>query len=649
MRHMSIDIETYSDVNIKKAGLYRYVQSAAFKVLLIAYSFDGEAPSMIDLANNEAVPPELYTALFSPDVIKHAYNAAFEWYCLSKHFGVKEPEKWLPQWRCTMVHGLYCGLAAGLGNVGGILGLPEDKQKDRIGSSLIQLFCVPGKNGLPVLPAWEPQKWELFKDYCKQDVVAETEIERRLSAFPVPDRVQREWEQDMRINLAGVRLDIDLAEGAKAYADAELDGLKEQITRITGVTNPKSTVQMKSWLSEQLGEEIPSLDKAAVGGYLERDDLPLKARTALELKQRLGKTSVSKYKAMLECVCPDGRIRGLLQFYGASRTGRWAGRLVQMQNLPRNYIEELDYARGLVKSGRVNELSFMFGNVPDTLSQLIRTAFIPAEGHKFVVADFSAIEARVIAWLAGETWRMKAFANGEDIYCASASRIFGVPVVKHGINGHLRQKGKVAELACGYGGGVPAMKSMGGANMPESELKQIINDWRRASPNIVRLWYALESAAMAAVRTGMPESAAGLIFRYESTPDDLRFLTIQLPSGRKLFYANPFFAPNRFGNDSPHYYGAKAGKWTALETYGGKLTENIVQAIARDCLAAALENLEAAGYTIVMHIHDEVILDVPAEQADLDKVCGIMCEMPPWADGLLLKADGFVGDYYKKD
>lgn len=655
MRRMSIDIETYSDVNIKKAGLYRYVQSPAFRVLLFAYSFDGAEPQIIDLAQGEKIPLDVQIALFSPDIVKHAYNAAFEWYCLSKHFRVKEPAKWLPQWRCTMVHGLYCGLIGGLGKVGEVLGLPADKQKDKIGGLLIQKFCVPGKNGQPITPAQEPQKWGLFKSYCKQDVVTEMEVERRLSAFPVPDRVQREWEQDMRVNLAGVRLDMDLAEGAKAYADAELAGLKEQLRLITGLANPGSAAQMKAWLSEQLGEEVPKLDKAAVEEYLDREELPVKVRAALELKQRLGKTSVSKYKAMLDCVCPDGRIRGLLQFYGASRTGRWAGRLVQMQNLPRNYIEELDYARELVKTGRVEELALVFGNVPDTLSQLIRTAFIPAEGHKFVVADFSAIEARVIAWLAGETWRMKAFANGEDIYCASASRIFGVPVVKHGINGHLRQKGKVAELACGYGGGVPAMKSMGGANMPESELKQIINDWRRASPSIVQLWYALESAAMAAVRTGMPESAAGLIFRYESTPEDLRFLTIELPSGRKLFYANPFFAPNRFGNDSLHYYGAKAGKWTALETYGGKLTENVVQAIARDCLAAALDNLEAAGYRTVMHIHDEVILDVPSDKADLDRVCRLMCARTPfaqpipWAKGLLLNADGFVGEYYKKD
>ncbi len=650
IRHLSIDIETYSDESIKKAGLYRYVQSRAFRILLLAYSFDGEPPDIIDLANGETIPAELRTALFSPEVVKHAYNAAFEWYCLSKYFGTKKPEEWLSQWRCTMVHGLYCGLIGGLGKVGEVLGLPADKQKDRIGSSLIARFCVPQKNGQPVSPAQEPQKWELFKSYCKQDVVTEMEVERRLSAFPVPDEVQREWEQDMRVNLAGVRLDMDLAEGAKAYADAELEGLKSQLRQITGVANPKSTAQMKSWLSEQLGEEVPKLDKAAVEEYLDREYLPIKVRTALELKQRLGKTSVSKYKAMLDCVCPDGRIRGLLQFYGASRTGRWAGRLVQMQNLPRNYIEELDYARELVKTGRVGELAIVFGNVPDTLSQLIRTAFIPAEGHRFVVADFSAIEARVIAWLAGETWRMKAFANGEDIYCASASHIFGVPVVKHGVNGHLRQKGKVAELACGYGGSIGAMKQMGGADMSDTELKQIVDDWRRSSPNIVRLWYTLESAASEAVRTGVPVGAAGLIFRYERTPEGLRFLTIQLPSGRKLFYAEPFFAPNRFGNESLHYYGTNTGKWAELETYGGKLTENVVQAIARDCLAAAMENLEAAGYRIVMHIHDEVILDVPSDKADLDRVCRLMCAPPiPWAKGLLLNADGFVGGYYKKD
>ena len=649
IRHLSIDIETYSSVSIRDAGLYKYVQSGDFKVLLFAYSFDGEYPKIIDLAQGEHIPLDVQIALFSPEVIKHAYNAAFEWYCLSKHFQVRAQEKWLSQWRCTMVHGLYCGMIGGLGKVGEALGLPADKQKDRIGSSLIQKFCVPGKTGKPVSPAQEPEKWALFKKYCIQDVVTEMEVERRLSAFPIPDTVQAEWEQDMRVNAAGVRLDMDLAEGAVAFSDAETAGLLAQAKAVTGLSNPNSPAQLKAWIGDNLGEVPSSLSKAAVEELLDREDLPPKVRAALELRQKLGKTSVSKYKAMLDCVCPDGRIRGLLQFYGASRTGRWAGRLVQMQNLPRNYIEELDYARDLVKTGRVDELSLVFGNVPDTLSQLIRTAFIPAEGHRFVVADFSAIEARVIAWLAGEQWRMQAFANGEDIYCASASRIYGVPVVKHGENGHLRQKGKIAELACGYGGSVGAMKAMGGANLTDEELKQIVDDWRKASPNIPRLWYRLENAAMDAIRTGAPVMANGLVFRYEGTPEGLRFLTIQLPSGRKLFYCNPFFGTNRFGNESLHYYGANTGNWCELETYGGKITENVVQAIARDCLAAAMKNIEAAGYQIVMHIHDEVILDVPAERADLDAVCKIMCQTPPWAEGLLLNADGFVGDYYKKD
>lgn len=649
IRRLSIDIETYSSVSIRDAGLYKYVQSGDFKVLLFAYSFDGEHPKIIDLAQGEQIPLDVQIALFSPEYEKHAYNAAFEWYCLSKHFRVRAQEKWLSQWRCTMVHGLYCGLIGGLGKVGEALGLPADKQKDKIGSSLIQKFCVPGKNGKPVSPAQEPEKWTLFKKYCIQDVVTEMEVERRLLAFPVPDTVQAEWEQDMRVNAAGVRLDMDLAEGAVAFSDAETAGLLAQAKAVTGLSNPNSPAQLKAWIGDNLGEVPSSLSKAAVEELLDREDLPPKVRAALELRQKLGKTSVSKYKAMLDCVCPDGRIRGLLQFYGASRTGRWAGRLVQMQNLPRNYIEELDYARDLVRTGRVDELALVFGNVPDTLSQLIRTAFIPAEGHRFVVADFSAIEARVIAWLAGEQWRMDAFAKGEDIYCASASRIYGVPVVKHGENGHLRQKGKIAELACGYGGSVGAMKAMGGANLTDEELKQIVDDWRKASPNIPRLWYRLENAAMDAIRTGAPVMANGLIFRYEGTPEGLRFLTIQLPSGRKLFYCNPFFAPNRFGNDSIHYYGVNTGSWGELETYGGKLTENVVQAIARDCLAAAMKNIEAAGYQIVMHIHDEVILDAPADRADLDTVCGLMCQPIPWAEGLLLNADGFVGDYYKKD
>lgn len=671
MRHMSIDIETYSSVNIKDAGLYKYVQSGDFKVLLFAYSFGGEPPRagvaqcaegakgngvhVVDLAQGEQIPLDIQIALFSPEVIKHAYNAAFEWYCLSKHFQVRAQEKWLSQWRCTMVHGLYCGMIGGLAKIGEALGLPADKQKDKIGGSLIQKFCVPGKTGKPVSPAQEPEKWALFKKYCVQDVVTEMEVERRLSAFPVPDFVQKEWEQDMRVNAAGVRLDMDLAEGAVAFSDAETVGLLAQAKAVTGLSNPNSPAQLKAWIGDNLGEVPSSLSKAAVEELLDREDLPPKVRAALELRQKLGKTSVSKYKAMLDCVCPDGRIRGLLQFYGASRTGRWAGRLVQMQNLPRNYIAELDYARDLVKTGRVDELSLVFGNVPDTLSQLIRTAFIPAEGHRFVVADFSAIEARVIAWLAGEDWRMEVFRTHGKIYEASASAMFGVPIekIKKGNPEYaLRAKGKVAELALGYNGAAGALINMGALKMglTEEELPDIVRRWRQANPNIVRLWHSLEDAAMQAIRTGHPVGVKNLIFRYEGDySGDLRFLTIELPSGRKLFYANPFFGLNRFGNDSIHYYGVNTGSWGELETYGGKLTENVVQAIARDCLAFALKNIEAAGYRIVMHIHDEVILDVPEERADLDTVCKLMCKMPKWAEGLLLTADGFVGNYYKKD
>ena len=554
-----------------------------------------------------------------------------------------------------MIHGLYCGLVGGLGKVGEALGLPEDKQKDKIGGTLIQLFCKPGKKGR-VTPKQEPQKWHLFREYCKQDVRTEMEIGRRLSAFPVPDFVQHEWEQDTRINLAGVWLDMDLAEGAIAYSTAEKDALLQEARTVTGLGNPNSPAQLKAWLERQLGTEIPSLSKEAVADMLDEEDLPIRARRALELRQRLGKTSVSKYQAMIGCVCRDGRMRGLLQFYGASRTGRWAGRLVQVQNLPRNYIEELDYARDLVKQGDVFGLQFAFGNIPDTLSQLIRTAFIPAEGHTFVVADFSAIEARVISWLAGESWRLQVFRTHGKIYEASASQMFSVPIekIKKGNPEYaLRAKGKVAELALGYNGGSGALINMGALKMglTEDELPEIVDRWRRANPNIKRLWYELGDAAMQAVTTGRQTGTHGLLFALEGDYySGLRFLTVLLPSGRKLYYANPFIGANRFGNPSIHYYGGKTGgKWGELETYGGKLTENIVQAIARDCLAITLNRVEQAGYQTVMHIHDEVVLDVPTDRADLDAVVELMRQPIPWAPDLPLNAAGFTGMYYKKD
>lgn len=654
-RRMNIDIETYSSVDIKKSGLYKYVQSDDFRILLFAYSFDGGAVNIIDLAQGEQLPPVLLDALTNRAVTKHAYNATFEWYSLSKYLGLTDPAAWLPQWRCTMIHGLYCGLVGGLGKVGEALGLPEDKQKNKIGSTLIQIFCKPGKKGR-VTPQQEPQKWQLFKDYCKRDVESEMEIGRRLSAFPVPDFVQREWEQDTRINLAGVRLDIDLAEGAIAYSTAEKDALMQAARTVTGLSNPNSPTQLKSWLERQLGTEVESLSKEAVADMLEDEELPIRVRRALELRQRLGKTSVSKYQAMVDSVCRDGRIRGLLQFYGASRTGRWAGRLVQAQNLPRNYIEELDFARDQVKQGDVFGLQFAFGNIPDTLSQLIRTAFIPAVGHTFVVADFSAIEARVISWLAGESWRLQVFRTHGKIYEASASQMFGVPIekIKKGNPEYaLRAKGKVAELALGYNGGSGALINMGALKMglTEDELPEIVDRWRKANPNIKRLWYQLGDAAMQAIQTGKQTGTHGLLFSYEGDYNsNLRFLTVLLPSGRKLYYANPFIGTNRFGNPSIHYYGGKTGgKWGELETYGGKLTENIVQAIARDCLAETLRRVEAAGYQTVMHIHDEVVLDVPDNRADLDAVVELMKLPIPWAPDLPLNAAGFVGKYYKKD
>lgn len=654
IRHLNIDIETYSSVDIQKSGLYKYVQSGDFEILLLAYSFDGGAVEIVDLAQGQQLPEYLLHALSDPAVLKHAYNAAFEWYCLSKFLGIPDPAVWLPQWRCTMLHGLYCGLTAGLRKTGEALGLPEDKQKLKTGDALIRTFCKPGKKGR-ITPQREPEKWALFKEYNKQDVVTEMEIGRLLAAFPVPEQIQRQWEQDMRINLAGVRLDMDLIEGAISFSDAETEALTEEARAVTGLQNPNSPAQMKKWLEEQTGREVPSLSKEAVAELLENITNP-KVRRALELRQKSGKTSVSKYKAMISCVCADGRVRGLLQFYGASRTGRWAGRLVQVQNLPRNYLDELAYARELVRQGDVDGLQFAFGNVPDTLSQLIRTAFIPAEGNMFVVADFSAIEARVIAWLAGESWRLDVFRTHGKIYEASASAMFGVPIekIKKGNPEYaLRAKGKVAELALGYNGGSGALINMGALKMglTEEELPDIVDRWRKSNPNIVRLWKRLESAALQTLRTGQPTGVAGCLFRYEGDwQSGIRFLTVQLPSGRKLFYANPFFGENRFGNESIHYYGSsQATGWGELETYGGKLTENIVQAIARDCLAITLERLEQAGYQTVMHIHDEVVLDVPADRADLEVVCNIMREPIPWAPGLLLNAAGFTGKYYMKD
>lgn len=661
VKHVSIDIETYSSVDIRKSGLYKYAQSPDFEVLLIAYSIDGE-PVKITEPKREFVPDELTELLMDPSCIKHAYNAAFEWYCLSIYFGIKKPAAWLPQWRCTQLHGLYLGYPAGLAEIGEALKLPQDKKKLSTGKALINYFCKPCRptraNGMRTrnYPSHAPEKWELFKDYCRRDVETEMAVERRLSAFPVPDEVQRQWELDQRINTAGVALDTELIAGAVECSELINSQLIEEAARLTGLSNPKSVKQLRDWLEKETSEDISSLNKENVAALMKT--VPQEnARRVLEIRQELGKTSVTKYTAMQNAICADGRARGLIQFYGANRTGRWAGRLVQVQNLPRTYIETLGMARELVKNRDLFALKYIYGNVPDTLSQLIRTAFIPAPGNLFAVADFSAIEARVIAWLAGESWRQEVFATHGKIYEASASQMFHVPIerIKKGNPEYAyRAKGKVAELALGYQGSVGALKAMGADKMglSDDELLDIVTRWREASPRIRDLWYKLETAAVSAVKFGQPSGVQGLIIDRETDPaNGLDFLTIRLPSGRKLYYPHPEIACNEFNKPAVHYWGAEGGtrKWTRLSTYGGKLTENVVQAIARDCLAVTLERLENTGYQTVMHIHDEAVVDCPAERADLDTLCGIMKQPISWAPGLVLNAAGFVGEYYKKD
>ena len=655
--HLSIDIETKSSVDITKAGAYRYAQSEDFEILLFACKYDEEDVQLVDLTAGESIPEWILTALMNPNVIKHAYNAAFEWYCLNTA-GYRTP---LEQWNCTMIHGLYCGYTAGLDATGKAIGLPPDKQKLSTGKGLIRYFCTPCKptksNGGRSwkLPKHAPEKWELFREYCKQDVVTENEILKRLQAFPVPEEEQRLWRMDILMNAYGVRVDTNLIAGALAIDSHSTECLTAEAFRITGLSNPNSATQLQQWLSGK-GVDIPNLQKATVEEYLQREDLPDDARKILEIRQQLGKTSIKKYVAMDTAKGADDRVRGLTQFYGANRTGRWAGRLVQLQNLQRNYLKTLDYARNLVKDKNYDGIKLLYGNVPDTLSQLIRTAFIPSGGNKFVVADFSAIEARVIAWLAGEQWVNEVFATHGKIYEATASQMFHVPIEKIAKGNpeySLRQKGKVATLALGYQGGTAALIAMGALNMglAEEELPDIVQRWRSANPRIRDLWYAVEQAALTTMQTAQPQGIYGLIFRYEG---DLvygqSFLTVQLPSGRKLFYPKPFLQENQFGKMAIHYYtvGQQTRKWEVASTYGGKMTENIVQAIARDCLAETLKRIDRMGLQVVFHVHDEVIIDAPVS-ITVDEICDLMAEPIPWAPGLILKGAGFESDYYMKD
>ena len=655
MRHLSIDIETFSSIDLKKSGLYKYVGSPDFQILLFAYSFDGAPVQIIDLAQGEQISPEILLALQDPNTIKHAYNAPFEWYCLNKFFNSP-----LEQWRCTMFHGLYCGYTAGLAATAIALGLPENKQKMSQGSALIRTFCIPCKpvksNGyrLRTLPHHEPDKWQLFKEYCRQDVVTEMEIERQLSAFPAPDSEQELWVLDQRINTYGVCVDQDLVRGALHCDQVITDELMAEAVKLSGLDNPKSVQQLTKWLNEEMDVEIIDLKKDTVKDLIKVTDEG-DVKRMLELRQEISKTSTKKYTAMDAAVCADGRVRGLLQFYGANRTGRWAGRLVQVHNLPRNYLETLSHARDCTKAMKIDALKLIYGNVPDTLSQLTRTAFIPSPGNTLLVADFSAIEARIIAWLAGEQWRLDVFATHGKIYEASASQMFGVElelIVKGNPEYSLRQKGKVAELALGYQGAAGALITMGALNMglTEEELPEIVHRWRSANKRIVDLWYGVENAALEVMRTGQAVGIKGLILAregdYETQQD---FFTITLPNGRKLFYAKPFLKVNERNREAMFYQGVnqQTRKWETTPTYGGKLVENITQAIARDCLAESLIRVAKAGYPIVMHVHDEIVIDVQGDH--LQNVLQLMGQPIAWAPGLLLKADGFTTSFYKKE
>ena len=646
MKTLSIDLETYSSADISKTGVYRYSESPDFEILLFGYSIDGAPVQLVDLTCGERVPEEVRDALSDPSVTKWAFNASFERICLSRWLGLPSGTYLEPdQWRCSMIWSAYLGLPLSLAGVGAVLKL--DKQKLDTGKDLIRYFCKPcrptKKNGGRTrnLPRHDPGKWELFKSYNLRDVETEMEIQKKLARFPVPEFVWDEYHLDQEINDRGIRVDMQMVENAIDVDGWSRFDLKTQLQDLTALENPNSVAQMKAWLTQH-GMEIESLGKKEVAAMLK--DAPPDMREALILRQQLAKSSVKKYQAMQNCVCADGRAHGMFMFYGANRTGRFAGRLVQLQNLPQNHMDDLEQARALVRRADYDSLKLLYDSVPDVLSELIRTAFIPSEGGKFIVADFSAIEARVIAWMADEKWRLEVFRNGGDIYCASASQMFGVPVEKHGINGHLRQKGKIAELALGYGGSVGALKAMGALEMgiPEEELKPLVDAWRDANPNITELWWDVDRAVKEAVDLRTTSETHGLQFVYESG-----FLFICLPSGRRLAYVKPRIGENRFGGESVTYEGVSGTKkWERLESYGPKFVENIVQALSRDILCYAMKTLRCCN--IVAHVHDEIIIEADP-RVSLEAVCEQMGRTPPWAKGLILRADGYETPFYKKD
>ena len=646
MKTLSIDIETYSDQPLNKTGVYRYVESPVFEILLFSYSVDGGPVQIVDLACGEKIPAEILSALTDDSVIKWAFNASFERICLSRYLSYPTGDYLEPDsWRCSMVWAATMGLPLSLEGVGAVLGL--EKQKLTEGKELIKYFCQPcaptKTNGQRTrnLPAHAPDKWLAFKKYNIRDVEVEMSIQTRLAKFPVPDSVWDEYHLDQEINDRGVALDMELVKQAIQMDGRSRSELTRAMKELTELDNPNSVQQMKSWLSDN-GMETDTLGKKAVAEMLKTASPEL--QTVLTLRQQLAKSSVKKYQAMETAACADGRARGMFQFYGANRTGRWAGRIIQMQNLPQNHLADLSEARSLVRSGDFSAVQMLYEDVPDTLSQLIRTAFVPQDDRKLIVADFSAIEARVIAWLAGEEWRQKVFAEGKDIYCASASQMFGVPVEKHGINGHLRQKGKIAELALGYGGSVGALKAMGALEMglTEDELQPLVSAWRQANPNITKLWWDVDHAAMEAVRYKHTNETHGIEFSCRSG-----MLFITLPSGRRLAYVKPKVGENKFGGECITYEGVGGTKkWERLDSYGPKFVENIVQATARDILCYAMQTLRHCA--IVMHIHDEVVIEADRRMS-MQAVCDQMGRTPPWAKGLQLRADGYETDFYKKD
>lgn len=655
---ITIDIETKSDKDISKCGTYAYTDAPYFDILLFAYSIDGQPVQVIDTANGEEIPESVLAALADENVVKRAFNCNFERVCLSKYLRENHPQYFQSysisedtvgdylspeSWHCSMIHARTLGLPSSLAEVGEVLGIEQQKMAE--GKALIKFFCVPYDtiDGVPQFhnPKDYPDKWEIFKAYNKRDVEAEMEIDKKLSRFPVPDFIWQEFYLDQEINDRGILVDMQLADKAISLDAEAKEELTTEMKRLTGVENPNSVYQLLDWLETQ-GYKSDSLGKTQVQELIKTAKDPVKS--VLQMRLQLSKSSVKKYQAMEAAKCKDNRVRGMFSFYGASRTGRFCSKIIQIQNLPQNHLPDLTEARELVKYGSFEDVQMLYDDVPDTLSQLIRTAFIPRQGMKFIVADFSAIEARVIAWLAGEEWRMKAFANGEDIYCASASKMFGVPVVKHGENGHLRQKGKVAELACGYGGSVGAMKAMGADSLglSDAELKQIVTDWREASPHITELWWAVDRAVKKAIKEKTSTETHGLKFSYEAG-----FLFIELPSGRRLAYAKPRIGENQFGGESVTYMGINAQKkWDRLESYGPKFVENCTQGIARDLLMYSMQTLSHCF--IVAHVHDEMIIEASKDMS-LEKICQQMARTPKWAEGLILRADGYECEFYKKD